>query len=60
MKEEPQRLLPKISTQKLATMAGTTRPNVDFFMKKFKKLGFITDDNGLTVNNSLLSVVLHE
>ena len=39
---------------------GTTRSNVDFFMKKFKKLGFIEDTGGLTVNNSLLSVVLHE
>ena len=46
--------------QKLAKMAGTTRSNVDFFMKKFKKLGFIADDGGLTINNSLLSVVLHE
>jgi CRP/FNR family transcriptional regulator, cyclic AMP receptor protein len=60
MNEEPLRVLPKVSLQKLARMAGTTRSNVDFFMKKFKKLGFIVDDNGLTVNNSLLSVVLHE
>ena len=60
MKEDPERVLPKISPQKLAKMAGTTRSNVDFFMKKFKKLGFIEDDRGLTVNNSLLSVVLHE
>ena len=60
MKEEPERLLPKVSPQKLAKMAGTTRSNVDFFMKKFKKLGFIEDNGDLTVNNSLLSVVLHE
>lgn len=60
MKAEPDRLLPKISHQKLATMAGLTRANVDFFMRKFEKLGFIADDDGLTVNNSLLSVVLHE
>jgi CRP/FNR family cyclic AMP-dependent transcriptional regulator len=60
MKEEPERVLPKISPQKLARIAGTTRSNVDFFMKKFKKLGFIEDEEGLTVNNSLLSVVLHE
>ena len=53
-------MLPKISPQKLAAMAGTTRSNVNFFMKKFKKLGFIEDAGGLTVNNSLLSVVLHE
>lgn len=57
---EPERVLPKVSQQKLAKMAGTTRSNVDFFMKKFKRLGFINDADGLTVNNSLLSVVLHE
>jgi CRP/FNR family transcriptional regulator, cyclic AMP receptor protein len=60
MKEEPERVLPKISPQKLAAMAGTTRSNVNFFMKKFKKLGFIEDAGGLTVNSSLLSVMLHE
>ena len=41
MKDEPERVLPKMSRQKLAKMAGTTRSKVDFFMKKFKKLGFI-------------------
>jgi CRP/FNR family cyclic AMP-dependent transcriptional regulator len=60
MKTEPERLLPKMSRQKLAKLAGITRSNVDFFMKKFERLGFIADDGGLTVNNSLLSVVLHE
>jgi CRP-like cAMP-binding protein len=60
MKAEPERLLPKMSRQKLAKLAGITRSNVDFFMKKFERLGFIADDGGLTVNNSLLSVVLHE
>jgi CRP-like cAMP-binding protein len=60
MKAEPERLLPKISRQKLASLAGITRSNVDFFMKKFERLGFIAHDGGLTVNNSLLSVVLHE
>lgn len=60
MTSEPERLLPKISRQKLAKLAGITPSNVDFFMKKFERLGFIADDGGLTVNNSLLSVVLHE
>lgn len=60
MEEEPQRVLPKMSPQTLARLAGTTRSKVDSSMKKFKKLGFIADDRGLTVNNSLLSVVLHE
>jgi CRP/FNR family transcriptional regulator, cyclic AMP receptor protein len=60
MKDEPERVLPKVSPQRLAELAGITRSNVNFFMKKFKKLGFIDDDGGLTVNNSLLSVVLHD
>ena len=60
MNDEPARVLPRVSTRKLAKMAGTTGPNVDFFMKKFKRLGFIDDRQGLTVNNSLLSVVLHD
>lgn len=60
MKAEPERVLPRISRQKLAKLAGITRSNVDFFMKKFARLGFIADEDGLTVNNSLLSVVLHE
>jgi len=60
MKDEPVRVLPKISRQRLAKMVGTTPSNINFFMKKFKKLGFIADDGELTINNSLLSVVLHE
>lgn len=60
MKDEPKRLLPKTSRQKLANLAGITPSNVDFFMKKFSRLGFITNHGGLTINNSLLSVVLHE
>ena len=41
-------------------MIGTTRTRVNFFMNKFKKLGFISYDGGLEVHNSLLSVILHE
>ena len=56
----PQRVIPKISQETLAEMVGTTRSRVNFFMNRFKKLGFIGIDGGLTVNNSLLSVVLHD
>ncbi len=56
----PQRVIPKISQDTLAAMVGTTRSRVNFFMKRFKKLGFIGVDGGLTVNNSLLSVILHD
>ncbi len=56
----PQRVIPKISQETLAEMVGTTRSRVNFFMNRFKKLGFISVDGGLTVNSSLLSVVLHD
>jgi CRP/FNR family transcriptional regulator, cyclic AMP receptor protein len=53
-------VLPPISQETLAEMIGTTRPRVNFFMNKFKKLGFIKYNGGLQVNTSLLSVVLHD
>jgi CRP/FNR family cyclic AMP-dependent transcriptional regulator len=58
--EKPQFVLPKISQETLAEMVGTTRSRVNFFMNKFKKMGFISYDGGLHVNESLLSVVLHD
>ncbi len=58
--EKPQFILPKISQETLAEMVGTTRSRVNFFMNKFKKMGFIDYDGGLHVNDSLLSVVLHD
>lgn len=58
--EGPKRRLANVSEQKLAEMSGTTRSNVAFFMKKFKRLGFIDNLGGLTVNDSLLTIVLHE
>jgi CRP/FNR family cyclic AMP-dependent transcriptional regulator len=59
-KDEPQRILPKVSQETLAEMIGTTRSRVNLFMNKFKKLGFIDNKNGLEINSSLLSVVLHD
>ena len=56
----PHRTLPKISQEMLAEMVGTTRSRVNFFMNKFKKLGFIEYNGGLKVNDALLSVVLHD
>jgi len=58
--DKPQSVLPRISQTKLAKMAGTTRARVEFFMKKFKRLGFVENGRDLKVHNSLLSVVLHE
>lgn len=59
-KDEPQKILPKISQETLAEMIGTTRSRVNLFMNKFKKLGFVDDKDGLEINSSLLSVVLHD
>ena len=59
---KPIRVVPKISQETLAEMIGTTRSRVNFFLNKFKKLGFI-EYNGnipLKINSSLLSVVLHD
>jgi len=58
--DQPQGVLPKISQETLAEMVGTTRSRVNFFMNKFRKLGFIEYNGGLQINTSLLSVVLHE
>jgi CRP/FNR family cyclic AMP-dependent transcriptional regulator len=58
--DKPQRVLPKVSQETLAEMVGTTRSRVNFFMNKFKKMGFITYNGGLQINASLLSVVLHD
>jgi CRP/FNR family transcriptional regulator, cyclic AMP receptor protein len=56
----PQKVLPKVSQEMLAEMIGTTRGRVNFFMNKFRKLGFIQYNGEIHINNSLLSVVLHE
>jgi CRP-like cAMP-binding protein len=60
--DKPVRVVPKISQETLAEMIGTTRPRVNFFLNKFKKLGFIEYDGErpLKINSSLLSVVLHD
>ena len=58
--DTPVRVVPKISQETLAEMIGTTRSRVNFFMNKFKRLGFIDYKDGLKVNTSLLTVVLHE
>jgi CRP-like cAMP-binding protein len=59
--DQPQKVLPTVSQETLAEMIGTTRSRVNFFMNKFRELGFIGyNKGGLHINTSLLSVVLHE
>lgn len=59
--DKPIRVVPQVSQETLAEMVGTTRSRVNFFLNKFKKLGFIEYEDGvpLKVNSSLLGVVLH-
>ncbi len=58
--DQPQAVIPKVSQETLAEMIGTTRSRVNFFMNKFRKLGFIKSNGGFQINPSLLSVVLHD
>jgi CRP-like cAMP-binding protein len=55
-----EKVLPRINQESLAQMVGTTRSRVSHFMNKFKKLGFIDYNGVLTVNNGLLSIILHD
>ena len=59
---KPVSVVPKMSQEMLAEMIGTTRSRVNFFMNRFRKLGFIDYDtgSGLQVHSSLLGVVLHD
>jgi CRP/FNR family cyclic AMP-dependent transcriptional regulator len=57
---KPETVIPRISQETLAEMIGTTRSRVSFFMNRFRKLGFIEYNGGLSVHSSLLNVVLHD
>jgi CRP/FNR family transcriptional regulator, cyclic AMP receptor protein len=58
----PETVVPKISQETLAEMVGTTRSRVNFFMNRFRKLGFVDYDagSGLQVHSSLLNIILHD
>jgi CRP/FNR family transcriptional regulator, cyclic AMP receptor protein len=58
---KPEVAVPRISQETLAEMVGTTRSRVNFFMNRFRKLGFVDyGESGLQVHSSLLNVVLHD
>jgi len=59
-KGRPKSVIPKVSFEALAQLVGTTISRVGFFMRKFRKLGFIDYNGELKINNSLLNVVLHD
>ena len=58
----PEPIIAKVSQETLAEMIGTTRSRVNFFLNKFRKLGFIEYDGQLPlkINPSLLAMMLHE
>jgi CRP/FNR family cyclic AMP-dependent transcriptional regulator len=58
-------IIPRISQDVLAAKVGTTRPRINFFMNKFRKLGLIEYRNGdygggLNVHSSLLNIIVHD
>jgi CRP-like cAMP-binding protein len=57
---KPESVIPKISQEVLAEMVGTTRSRVNFFMNRFRKMGFIKYNGELEVHSSLLNVILHD
>jgi CRP/FNR family cyclic AMP-dependent transcriptional regulator len=58
--DKPEPIIPKISQETLAEMIGTTRARVNFFMNKFRKMGFVSYNGGIEIHSSLLNVVLHD
>ena len=56
----PEPVIAKISQEMLAEMVGTTRPRVNLFMNKFRKLGFLEYNGGMKVHSSLLNIVLND
>ncbi len=58
--DKPARAVPRISQETLGEMVGTTRSRVNFFMNRFKKLGFIEYNGGLKVNPSLMTIIVHD
>ena len=59
-KGEDDAIIPQISQEALASMIGSTRPRVNTFMNRFRKLGFIEYDNDIRVHKTLLNVFLRD
>jgi CRP-like cAMP-binding protein len=57
---EPLQIIPKISQQVLASMVGTTRSRVSFFMNRFREKGYISYNGAIEVHRSLMTVILHD
>jgi CRP-like cAMP-binding protein len=59
-KDKPPASVPRVSQEALAEMVGTSRTRVNYFMNKFRKLGFIEYNGELHVHDSLVNVLLHD
>ncbi|MCU1286269.1 MAG: Crp/Fnr family transcriptional regulator [Acidobacteriales bacterium] len=57
---KPEPIIPKISQEVLAEMVGTSRSRVSSFMNKFRRMGFIEYNGRISVNSSLLAMLLHD
>ena len=54
-------VIPLINQEILASRVGTTRSRINYFLNKFRKLGFIEYNKGsLKVHSSLLNVIVHD
>jgi CRP/FNR family transcriptional regulator, cyclic AMP receptor protein len=53
----PSVVVPKISQETLASIVGTTRSRVSFFMNRFRKLGLIEYKDGLRIHDSFERVL---
>jgi CRP-like cAMP-binding protein len=58
--EDGNPLIPQISQEALANMIGSSRPRVNTFMNRFRKLGFIEYNSRIRVHKSLLNVFLRD
>jgi CRP-like cAMP-binding protein len=60
MEGTPEALIPPITQETLANMIGTTRSRVNFFINRFRKLGFIEYKGRIRVHKELLNVILKD
>jgi CRP-like cAMP-binding protein len=58
--DKPAASIPKVSQEALAEMVGTSRTRVNYFMNKFRKMGFIEYNGELRVHDSLVKILLHD
>ena len=54
-------VVPRLTQETLAEMVGTTRSRINFFMNRFRQMGFIEyDTSEMRIQSSLASVIRHD